>query len=1419
MKPPPYFEEIRSRAQSRWDQLEADPELAAPWHQLFKQVQSPRHVISELLQNADDAGATEASVSIDDAEFRFSHNGDDFESQHFASLCRFGYSNKRALHTIGFRGIGFKSTFSLGNEVRLLTPTLSIAFQRNRFTQPLWVKSNGSVPKETTVRVSFEDDLRRAEITKNLTTWLASPASLLFFRSLRHLKLASDEVVWKSVGKGPVPNSEWVKLAGGDEKPVLLVRSELEEFPADCVAEIRQERMLSDSEESALPPCKVEIVLGLDGRLFVVLPTGVTTSLPFACNAPFIQDPARVKVKDPETSPTNRWLLERAGTLAAQTMLKWLAKSDLPIQERSEAYRLLPPTSHADDSIEGACLEIVSEAFSSAIEDEAILLTSSGDLVSKDGCVAMPTWLTDVWDHEQVSALFDSAHRPLFSSEVESPVRSRLIQQSYLTCINDDNVLTALRVNHLPRPKTWKKLLNLWAAVTPYVIKYSTSWSPSWKDIRIVPVQAQDNLYSAQEVVRLGEKKLLRSESDWNFLSKLLLVMNPNWPRYLAEQRRNAEANEDQELSQQVQAAERTLQAVGMSESSDASKVIEQVSTAFFEQEEVELEDCVRLAQIAATLSVPASANFEFVTLSGTRCSRSQVSPLIADSRFDFDSFASENWCNQHVLHEDYWKDFESCTAEEWQQWLASGRSGLLGFIPLQHQSREFYGKPELSRLLKQRGYDGAVDYPYVTSHFVIDDWDFPEEHWRHWESLARADKQFWSKLLQRILEQPPAFWTNALTARVLQVATSRSRRVLNVPALIPAWLVKLRQKECLLDTWGKTRQPVDLLRRTPETESLLDIEPFVKADLDTEAARPLLSRLGVRDTPSGPDRLLDRLKALATVTNPPIFEVQKWCHRIDGLLPKCSTEEFQKVKNAFESQRLILASDGTWAKADEIFLSPDDHDVPGAAIVHEAIRPLTIWQKIGVEPRPTLERVIAWLQNLPQDEKLSPDVLRRVKELLPRHAHRIWFDCGCWLNLEGEWVDIENLRYSISMHSLSAWGHLFPSVKKQVADFQRLTSDVVHDEPFSDLPSLASCLSERVQTNLFAAQKPVIKPWLQALGSGLSRIVTDSDERTQKIRENACRLAATAWQTTAVLETVPYLDGTPAGTARPNEVLWDGKTLYVVDRPVTRLLRQIARELARPFDDPEIEDAIKFCIDRAPEHVTEYLEQNFTLAEPQDAANTMTEAKSPEDAEPDESHEPASQATESSDQQQTDAQLSEEHDQDASDDPLPPADQNDGEDSEDATPEVRPSPMRHANPRPKSQSLIDRFAKSEGFTREANGERYFHPDGRWIQKQAGMPFPWEMYSADGHLVKCMLVREHCLVREPLQIASEIWDACRKAPDSHSLIVATVDGKPQELTGTGLVAMVSEGKLVLYPATYRVVCPVDEDQTSELQSA
>ena len=88
--------------------------------------------------------------------------------------------------------------------------------------------------------------------------------------------------------------------------------------------EIRKERVLGAEDGGDFPPCRVEIVLGAKGRLYVVLPTGVETALPFACNGPFIEDPARLKIKDPETSPTNRWLLNRSGELAASAMMEWL---------------------------------------------------------------------------------------------------------------------------------------------------------------------------------------------------------------------------------------------------------------------------------------------------------------------------------------------------------------------------------------------------------------------------------------------------------------------------------------------------------------------------------------------------------------------------------------------------------------------------------------------------------------------------------------------------------------------------------------------------------------------------------------------------------------------------------------------------------------------------------------------------------------------------------------------------------------------------------------------------------------------------------------------------------------------------------------------------------------------------------------
>jgi len=277
IQPPEYFERIRQNAIKRWEQLEGDPEIAAPTHQLFKQVQSPRHVISELLQNADDAGATKASARIEDEDFIFEHNGEDFTEEQFESLCRFGYSNKRILHTIGFRGIGFKSTFSLGEKVSIYTPTLALYFHKDRFTEPVWTGKGTTNNGTTCVRIKIKNQNCMKELEKNLNEWHKSALSLLFFRNIRHITICNEEIHWKSLGKGPVANSEYMALNGDKKNKFLLIRSEYEIFPDYALEEISEERMISEEDMKDYPPSRIEIVLGAKGHLFVVLPTQVET--------------------------------------------------------------------------------------------------------------------------------------------------------------------------------------------------------------------------------------------------------------------------------------------------------------------------------------------------------------------------------------------------------------------------------------------------------------------------------------------------------------------------------------------------------------------------------------------------------------------------------------------------------------------------------------------------------------------------------------------------------------------------------------------------------------------------------------------------------------------------------------------------------------------------------------------------------------------------------------------------------------------------------------------------------------------------------------------------------------------------------------------------------------------------------------
>jgi hypothetical protein len=702
------------------------------------------------------------------------------------------------------------------------------------------------------------------------------------------------------------------------------------------------------------------------------------------------------------------------------------------------------------------------------------------------------------------------------------------------------------------------------------------------------------------------------------------------------------------------------------------------------------------------------------------------------------------------------------------------------------------------------RGQRQALYYAYVTDSFVLDDWDFPADYWRHWEALSKADPGIWAKVVGKILEQRDTYWSRSSSARLLQVATTGSTRSVSSEPLLADWLMKLRAKPCLPDTRGTVQTPADLIRRTPETEALIDVEPFVHGLLDRETTRPLLDLLGVRSTPSGPGRLLDRLRALAKSERAPAHEVEKWYRRLDQMLDGCSSADAQNIKNVFKAEKLILAQDGTWATSGGVFLAGDEEDVPGAAVVRASVLDLSLWHRVGVADRPSADLALQWLGTLTSGKVLPPDDARRVRTLLIRYPIRIWEERGHWLNLAGEWVHVETLAYGLSMQTLFRWSHLHEWVKRKTADFQRLSAETVQAPPFSALPALSNLVEEQFNQPSLLAGMEDRRAWLTAFGTQLRRIELADDAETERVRALADAIAATSWVQTPKLEVVPYLDGVPAGTARLTDILWlDGK-LFVSPLSKAKLAKRVPEEIGRNLS-ADIRAALAYAFERTPEDIREYLEENFNLGPEQVIVAPIVEAQ-PATAlgDSDEREELSEGDGEAPESVSADGLLLSEEEVETQSEPAPQAEETDRE-LIDADVATKP----RAAPKPPRPSVMARFALAHGY--KADGEdRFFHSDGSWIGRANGARFPWERRAAGGEILRHYFPKDHCLEHEPLQLEADVWGLLDQKPDLYSFILINPEGGPVEMTGARLRALRDDGELTIHPATYRLVYDLDE---------
>jgi hypothetical protein len=285
------------------------------------------HFIYELLQNAEDTKATEASFILNDLALIFEHNGRPFSEPDVCAITDIGEGTKAEDEDkIGRFGVGFKAVFAYTETPRIWSPTFS--FEISELVLPTEIPERPGMGGKTRFEFPFNNAKKPphdayAEVLAGLEQ--LAETTLLF---LSHLESIRWQIGKTSGGVLRVPHTEnhievlkqnegkttaashflrFTQPVRGVEKQQIAIA-----FPLDQLPNV-------PAFDPKLPLAKqVRIVPANPGRVAVFFPAEKETSeLRFHLHAPFVPELSRASVKD---TPINTPLFQQLAELSASAL-------------------------------------------------------------------------------------------------------------------------------------------------------------------------------------------------------------------------------------------------------------------------------------------------------------------------------------------------------------------------------------------------------------------------------------------------------------------------------------------------------------------------------------------------------------------------------------------------------------------------------------------------------------------------------------------------------------------------------------------------------------------------------------------------------------------------------------------------------------------------------------------------------------------------------------------------------------------------------------------------------------------------------------------------------------------------------------------------------------------------------------------
>ncbi len=998
--------------------------------------------------------------------------------------------------------------------------------------------------------------------------------------------------------------------------------------------------------------------------------------------------------------------------------------------------------------------------------------------------------------------------------------------------VEPNEFLQALSNNvYVTRPNSFSLIAKLWAFVgkMPYR-PYDSKWR---QEVRIVPVEGSGELLAPRDVVRISERRTALPDSEWLFLSNYVCVVEAEWLNLLKEIKSD-DSPYDSRKNDFLEASI-LLRQVGLESPTSIDRLVAHIYERIVHSPNLERTTLVRATQAFAALDATVPDNFSYVNRLNQKMSVTQGVMLDLDSRIE--DILPEDFCKQHIIHDDYDDDLRACNPQHWHAWAQSSKSRLSTLCMLENKSSWINTRSGLEQFLASIGAPPPVEYQYKSGTFSVDDWTFNASISQHLTREEPRNGEIWATLLDTLLSAPSDSWKARLQATIKEVASNGSSRSARVEPIPANWIRVLASRPCLWDTYNTPRVPADLLLRTPDTEPLLSIDAFVSADIDTPENRPLLIMLGARDKASGTDRIVKRIQALSKCEKPPVHELAKWYEALDRAAARALPDEILVLRKQFSSQALIWTSDEQWSSSGEVFCFADKETMPDAATIHASVDKLPLWKRLGIADRPSLALVINWLGQLGTG-RLEASTARRVQACLRAFPQEIYNQLNAWLSIDQHWQSIDSFHYKHRDGADLRISDLFVAAKRNTADLRGIRLSDLDENLFPQVDDLHTAV-KFVVAEVFRSGPAISAPeWLNELGKMLERILMDDKEAQAHIRQHAARFTTCLWQPISSLQVTPYLDNAPVGQPQRPSVLWSSSTLFVHDVNIVEIVDDLANELQRPFESTAIAEAIRVCIDRSRDFVARYLGGKFSLenlgqesptfdAEIDFAPveNDQVISRVDEDSVPIENHQiienagtavdligdenrpPLSSQSEESDHHLgNEIEPSSDDDADSSSATSPqPADTSPSSRQgtiesggiSDRQPNTKNDQKSPELPKP---SLLELYITASGF--RSVGDHYISSDGRRMNRTKGV-FTLEVIDRAGQVTNRIWMQSQSLV-SGLDVPAEVWEMIRNDPDSTSVLFESPQGEPIELAGAALQDLLARDLVRLFPAKYRL---------------